>query len=48
LQGVNALAYNMVVPSTLAAAAGDQVKVRVQQQQQTGHTLLLRAIVTTA
>jgi hypothetical protein len=29
VQGVNALAYNAVVPSTLAAAAGDQVKVRV-------------------
>jgi hypothetical protein len=27
VQGVNALAYNAVVPSTLAAAAGDQVKV---------------------
>eukprot|EP00879_Flechtneria_rotunda_P026636 GHRR01028418.1.p1 GENE.GHRR01028418.1~~GHRR01028418.1.p1 ORF type:complete len:116 (+),score=41.01 GHRR01028418.1:201-548(+) len=25
--GVNALAYNRVVPSTLAAAAGDQVQV---------------------
>jgi hypothetical protein len=27
VHGVNALAYNAVVPSTLAAAAGDQVKV---------------------
>jgi hypothetical protein len=27
VHGVNALAYNAVVPSTLAAAAADQVKV---------------------
>lgn len=29
--GVNALAYNSVFPSTLAAAAGDQVKVRAKK-----------------
>jgi hypothetical protein len=34
LPGVNALAYNTVVPSTLAAAAGDQVKVCARQSVQ--------------